>query len=138
MENKFFLTRIRRTSNAWDKGVEVHDTIETAKGAYYAYLGAFGYSRNEETDFCSALISDMTGAIIVKDTWIKAETKPVQEQLTIEIDCDLTELGKGWGTIGKLLGNDQTRDCNIHPSHLHHLRIRNDHINIHEHHNHIL
>lgn len=79
MENKFFLTRIRRTSNAFDKGVEVHDTLESAKGAYYAYLGAYGYGRHTETDFCSTLISDMTGAIIIKDTWTKAESEPVQE-----------------------------------------------------------
>ena len=71
MENKFFLTRIRRTSNVFDKGVEIHDTPESAKGAYYAYLGAYGYSRHSETDFCSALISDMTGAIIIKETWQK-------------------------------------------------------------------
>lgn len=78
MENKFFLTRIRRTSNVFDKGVEVHDTLESAKGAYYAYLGAFGYGRNEDTDFCSAIISDMTGAVIIKDTWTKAEPEPEQ------------------------------------------------------------
>lgn len=78
MENKFFLTRIRRTSNTFDKGVEVHETFDNAKGAYYAYMGAFGYGRHAETDFCSAIISDMTGAIIIKDTWEKAEPEPVQ------------------------------------------------------------
>ena len=69
MENKFFLTRIRRTSNVFDKGVEVHDTFDNAKCAYYAYMGAFGYGKHAETDFCSALISDMTGAVIIKDSW---------------------------------------------------------------------
>ena len=78
MENKFFLTRIRRTSNAFDKGVEVHNTLESAKGAYYAYLGAYGYGREENTDFCSSIISDMTGAVIIKDTWKKAEPEPEQ------------------------------------------------------------
>ena len=73
MENKFFLTRIRRTSEVFDKGVEIHDTIESAKGAYFAYLGAFGYGRNKETDFCSAIISDTVGAIIAAETWKKPE-----------------------------------------------------------------
>lgn len=77
MENKFFLNRIRRTSNVWDKGVEIHDTPESAKGAYHAYLGAYGYGREKNTDFCSATISDMTGATILKETWQKPEQPSV-------------------------------------------------------------
>lgn len=73
MENRFFLTRIRRTDNTFDKGCEIHDTIDSVNGAYHAYLGAYGYGRHAETDFCSALISDMTGTIITKETWNKAE-----------------------------------------------------------------
>ena len=73
MENKFFMTRIRRTDGTFDKGVEVHDYLNEAKGAYYAYLGAYGYGRRADTDFCSAIISDMTGTIISKETWNKAE-----------------------------------------------------------------
>lgn len=71
MENKFFLTRIRRESGTFDKGCEVHDSLDTAKGAYYAYLGAYGYGRKDGVDFCSAIISDMTGTIISKETWLK-------------------------------------------------------------------
>ena len=78
MENNFFVTRIRRTSNTFDKGVEIHETPESAKGSYYAFLGAYGYSRHAETDFCQAIISDMTGAIIIKETWTKAGSEPVQ------------------------------------------------------------
>lgn len=71
MENKFFLTRIRRTSGTFDKGVEIHDDLDSAKGAFYAFLGAFGYGRHAETDFCSAFISDMSGTILPKETWQK-------------------------------------------------------------------
>lgn len=73
MENKFFMTRIRRTDNTFDKGVEVHDSLNEAKGAYYAYLGAYGYGRRADTDFCSVIISDMSGTIVTKETWNKAE-----------------------------------------------------------------
>lgn len=76
MENNFFLTRIRRTSGVFDKGVEVHADLDTAKGAYYAYLGAFGYGRHENTDFVQAAIMDMSGAVIIKDTWKAAEPEP--------------------------------------------------------------
>ena len=75
MDNKFFMTRIRRTSKAFDKGCEVHDTLDSAKGAYYSYLGAYGYGREANTDFCSVIISDMTGTIISKETWFKHTEK---------------------------------------------------------------
>lgn len=71
MENKFFLTRIKRTAGVFDKGCEVHNTLDNAKGAYYAYLGAYGYGREANTDFCSVIISDMSGTIIAKETWVK-------------------------------------------------------------------
>ena len=79
MENKFFMTRIKRTSKAFDKGCEVHDTLDSAKGAYYAYLGAYGYGREANTDFCSVIISDMTGTIIAKETWVKPNAEPTPE-----------------------------------------------------------
>ena len=76
--NKFFMTRIKRTSGTFDKGAEVHDTLDSAKGAYYAYLGAYGYGREINTDFCSCIISDMTGTIIAKETWVKP-MEPIPE-----------------------------------------------------------
>lgn len=79
MENNFFLTRIRRTNGVFDKGVEIHTDLNTAKGAYYAYLGAFGYGRHEGTDFAQAVIMDMSGAKIIGDTWKAVEPEPEPE-----------------------------------------------------------
>lgn len=74
MENTFFLTRIRRTNGVWDKGTETHTDIDEARGAFHAYMGAFGYGRHADTDFCKAYITDMYGDdFIVKDKWIKPE-----------------------------------------------------------------
>lgn len=74
MENTFFLTRIRRTSGTWDKGTETHTNFGEAMGAFYAYMGAYGYGRNEGTDFCTAYITDMFGDdFLVKAKWIKPE-----------------------------------------------------------------
>ena len=57
-----------------------------------------------------------------------------RHKFTIEIDCELTDLGKGWGTIGKPLGNDQTGACNVHLPYLYHLHTWLHHFIIRKHH----
>ena len=74
MENTFFLTRIRRTGGTWDKGTETHTSFDEAMGAFYAYMGAYGYGRHADTDFCTAYITDMhADNFIVKAKWEKPE-----------------------------------------------------------------
>jgi len=77
MENKFFLHQIKRTSGTIDKGIVVKDTFEATKQSYHAYLGAYAYGNNAETDFVSCMITDMSGAVLepYNETWIKA-TEP--------------------------------------------------------------
>lgn len=71
MENKFFLHQIKRTNGTIDKGIAVKDSFELAKQGYHAYLGAYAYGQNQETDFVSCMISDMTGSVIMQETWQK-------------------------------------------------------------------
>ena len=78
MENKFFLHEIKHTSGNYDKGIVVKDTFEAAKQSYHAYLGAYAYGNNAETDFVSCMITDSYGNILepFKETW----NAPVVEQ----------------------------------------------------------
>ena len=71
MDNKFFMHRIKRTSGTIDKGIEVKDTFEGAKQSYHAYLGAYAYGQNADTDFVSCEITDMYGARLMDETWIE-------------------------------------------------------------------
>lgn len=81
MENAYFLTRIRRTNGVYDKGTETHTDYDEAMGAFYAYIGAYGFGRNEGTDFCTAYITDVySDGFIVKAKWIKPEPTPEPEQ----------------------------------------------------------
>lgn len=75
MDQTFFHHRIKHDSatGLWDKGIEVHETLEAAQGAYHAYLGAYGYSRSATTDFVSCEITDVTGSRISAETWIRPE-----------------------------------------------------------------
>lgn len=74
MENKFFLHQIKRAQNGTiDKGIVVKDTYEAAKQSYHAYLGAYAYGQNAETDFVSCHITDMSGSVLMSETWVKPE-----------------------------------------------------------------
>lgn len=71
MENTYFLHQIKRTNGIFDKGIAVKETFEAAKQSYHAYLGAYAYGVNVETDFVSCMITDLYGAVLMSETWIK-------------------------------------------------------------------
>ena len=71
-ENTFFLHQIKRTSGNFDKGIVVKSTFEECKQSYHAYLGAYAYGHDENTDFVSCMITDMSGSVLTpfSETWI--------------------------------------------------------------------
>lgn len=62
--DKYFLSQIKRTSGEYSKGVVVHDSKENALNGFHAYFGAYGYSKDANTDYVACFVSDMSGAII--------------------------------------------------------------------------
>ena len=79
METKFFLHQIKRTNGTIDKGIVVKDSYEAAKQGFHAYLGAYAYGQNADTDFVSCEITDSYGARLMDETWVKAEPEPEAE-----------------------------------------------------------
>ena len=86
MVNVFFVHQIKRTNGVFDKGVVVKDLPEipgesdaerstrnkaAALQAYHAYLGAYAYGHDETTDFVSCEITDLAGARVEFETWMK-------------------------------------------------------------------
>lgn len=71
MENIYFLHQIKRTNGTVDKGIVIKETFEAAKQGYHAYLGAYAYGQQAETDFVSCMITDLYGAVLMSETWIK-------------------------------------------------------------------
>ena len=69
MDNKFFLHEIKRTGETINKGIVVADTFDAAKQGYHAYLGAYAYGHEANTDFVSCMITDMLGTILMAETW---------------------------------------------------------------------
>ena len=70
MENKFFLHQIKRTNETITKGIVVAETYDAAKQGYHAYLGAYAYGHETGTDFVSCMITDMSGMVLLTETWI--------------------------------------------------------------------
>lgn len=68
-ENKFFLHEIKRTGETFSKGIVVADTYDAAKQGYHAYLGAYAYNHEANTDFVSCMITDMSGILLMEETW---------------------------------------------------------------------
>ena len=47
------------------------ETFEAAKQGYHAYLGAYAYGHDENTDFVQCMITSMAGTILApfSETW---------------------------------------------------------------------
>lgn len=75
-ENKFFMHQIKRTSGIFDKGIVIKDTYEAAKQTYHSYLGAYAYGQQQETDFVSCMITDMSGTVLMSETWLETVPEP--------------------------------------------------------------
>ena len=75
----FFFHRIKHINGSYDKGIEVKDTLDAAKQAYHAQLGAYAYNHDQNTDFCSCMISDESGAILLNEVWEKSVQEPESE-----------------------------------------------------------
>ena len=78
--NVFFLHQIKRTNGNFEKGIAIKNSGETsnanfeaAKQSYHAYLGAYAYGNDANTDMVSCMITDMYGNIIepFNETWVK-------------------------------------------------------------------
>ena len=66
----YFHHRIKRTNGVYTKGIEVHQTLDSAEQAYHAYLGAYAYGREEGTDFVHCMITDEYGIRDEGKIWI--------------------------------------------------------------------
>lgn len=76
--DKFFLVQIKRTKGVIEKGVVVKDDLDAAKQSYHAYLGAYAFGNNADTDYVLVQILDGKGLGLKGEYWEKA-TAPEPE-----------------------------------------------------------
>jgi hypothetical protein len=76
---KYFLHQIKhnKANDTWDKGIVIKDTPEQALQGYHAYLGAYAYGNNQDTDYVQVIITDIMMNRITGEKWeAKATPKP--------------------------------------------------------------
>ena len=86
MNETYFLHQIKHTNGIWDKGIVVksdgtaQENFDAAKQGYHAYLGAYAYGHDKNTDYVSCHITNMDGAAVmgpeVYNSIIEEETLP--------------------------------------------------------------
>ena len=70
MENQFFVHEIKGLDGTISsKGIAIGETYDAAKQAYHAYLGAYAYGHDPQSDFVSCMITDMSGTVLMSETW---------------------------------------------------------------------
>ena len=62
IEQKFFLAQIKHTNGNWEKGIVVKDDLDGARQSYHAYLGAYGYGHDPNTDYVQCQVFADNGA----------------------------------------------------------------------------
>ena len=65
MDNKYFLHRIQRENGVLSKGIEVHDTLDSAIRSYHGRM-KLAYGANPAITLMDCKITDSNGAIIGK------------------------------------------------------------------------
>jgi len=75
----FFLVQVKRTNGTVEKGVVVKETYDEACQSYHAYLGAYGYGKDANTDYVLVHILTEDGLGLKGEVWKKAEPQPEGE-----------------------------------------------------------
>lgn len=68
---KFFLHQMKHNNNndVWDKGIVVHNTMDAARQGYHAYMGAYAYGHQADTDYVQVEVTDMGGNRLLFEVW---------------------------------------------------------------------
>lgn len=74
----YFLTQIKRTKGTMEKGCVVKETFDEVKQSYHAYLGAYAYGHDTNTDYVQCFITNMRGGIEMSEVW--GNTPIVEEE----------------------------------------------------------
>ena len=74
MIEKYFFHRIKAEGEAFNKGIEVHDSLDSAIRAFYGYWTyAYNNPSSPNVTFVSCRVTDGSGAVVGKYdmTWLK-------------------------------------------------------------------
>lgn len=76
----FFMARIKRTNGVIEKGLEVKETYDAAKQSYHAYLGAYAYGHDANTDYVACYIINAGGTRMMWEVWDNTQQPEPEEE----------------------------------------------------------
>ena len=77
--DNFFLVQIKRTSGAIQKGVVVKSDLDAAQQGFHAYLGAYAFGNDANTDYVQVAIKDSNGVDAVSPVVWRNDWEPEVE-----------------------------------------------------------
>ena len=72
---KYFLTQIKRTNGTFEKGCVVKDSLDEVEQSYHAYLGAYAFKHDSNTDYVQCIVTNIRGGIELSRTWNNISTE---------------------------------------------------------------
>lgn len=69
----YFLVQAKRTNGTVEKGVVVKETYDEVQQSFHAYLGAYAYNRDANTDYVLVHILNEDGLGLKGETWHRTE-----------------------------------------------------------------
>ena len=69
----YFLTQAKRTNGNIEKGCVVKNTLDECKQAFHAYMGAYAYGHDANTDYVLTRITSGYGLDLGGEVWEREE-----------------------------------------------------------------
>lgn len=76
-----FMARAKRnaTTGVWEKGLEVRTSLEDAKQGFHAYMAAYAYDHDQNTDKVNCLVFDQDNIVRIGEVWERAQVTEPEE-----------------------------------------------------------
>lgn len=69
----------RKTDQTYDKGIEIRSSMEDALQGWHAYMGAYAYGHDAQTEYAYCGIISLDGGIRRSEVWEAPEAEPTPE-----------------------------------------------------------
>jgi hydroxypyruvate isomerase len=73
-----FMARAKRnvSTGVWEKGLEVRTSLDDAKQGFHAYMAAYAYGHDQNTDKVNCLVFDQDNMVRISEVWEAPAPEP--------------------------------------------------------------
>lgn len=77
-----FMARAKRNASTgvWEKGLEVRPSLDDAKQGFHAYMAAYAYGHDQNTDKVNCLVFDQDNMVRISEVWEAEQPEPNVEE----------------------------------------------------------